>query len=168
MGKINNCNTCKDVSENKDLCKSCTDKYNRKKILVICTGNSCRSQMAEGWLRSFDERLEIISAGVKPEVSVNRFAIKVMKEVDINIENHYTKSVYDYSNKEFDYIVTVCDNAKAKCPVFSSKDAKYIHIPLEDPADATGSDEEITEVYRKVRDEIRDKFYELYKEIIRE
>jgi len=162
------CNKCEDNVKNVESCCSCSSKFVRRKILIICTGNSCRSQMAEGWMRSFDERLEIISAGVKPELTVNKYAIKVMKEVGIDIESQHPKSVLDYKDFEFDYIITLCDSAKSKCPVFSSKKAKQLHIPFEDPADAKGNDDLITEIYRKVRDQIRDRFYELYKEITRD
>lgn len=156
------------MKNNKEArCSFCSNLAG-KKTVIICTGNSCRSQMAEGWLRSFDERLEIVSAGVKPELSMNRYAIKVMEEVGIDIKNHFPKSVNDYKDYDFDYIITVCDSAKTNCPVFSSKTARLIHLPFEDPADAKGSDEEIIEVYRRVRDQIRDKFYEFYKDMVGE
>lgn len=158
-----NCNLCNEIINDNDVCESYIAKFIRKKIIIICTGNSCRSQMAEGWLRSFDDRLDIISAGIKPEISINKFAVNVMKEVGIHIEGQYPKSVYNYKDYEFDYIITLCNNAKSNCPVFSSNTAKYLHIPLEDPADSRGNDAEILKVYRKVRDQIKDNFYEFYR-----
>lgn len=146
-------------------CVSEKEVFQRKRILIYCTGNSCRSQMAEGWLSSFDERLDVYSAGTKPETKVNSFAVNVMAEVGIDISFHYPKSVEKYINQDFDYIISVCDNAKMICPVFKGIVKNNLHIGFDDPADAKGSDAEITEVYRIVRDQIKDKFYELYQKI---
>jgi len=131
----------------------------KKKILILCTGNSCRSQMAEGFLKSFDSELEVYSAGTKPAEKINPKAVQVMKEVGIDISNNYPKDVEQFINQSFDYVITVCDNAKETCPVFIGKVGKQIHIGFEDPADATGTEEEILSVFRKVRDEIKEEFW---------
>lgn len=132
------------------------------RILILCTGNSCRSQMAEGFLKSFDKKLEVYSAGTEPSNQVNPKAVQVMKEIGIDISRHYPKSVDNFLDKSFDYVVTVCDNAKESCPIFIGKVGKQIHIGFEDPAEATGSEEEILSVFRKVREEIKRDFYEFY------
>ncbi|MHB8338687.1 MAG: arsenate reductase ArsC [Ignavibacteriaceae bacterium] len=134
----------------------------KKKILVLCTGNSCRSQMAEGFLRSFDSELEVYSAGTNPSKQVHPKAIQVMKEVGIDISKNYPKMVDKFLSESFDYVITVCDNAKETCPVFIGKVGKQLHIGFEDPADATGTEEEILSVFRKARDEIKRDFYEFY------
>ena len=134
----------------------------KKKILILCTGNSCRSQMAEGFLKSFDKELEVYSAGTKPADKVNPKAVQVMKEIGIDISQNYPKMVDQFINDPFDYVITVCDNAKETCPVFIGKVGKQLHIGFEDPADATGTEEEILSEFRKVRDEIKKDFYEFY------
>jgi arsenate reductase len=135
----------------------------KKRILILCTGNSCRSQMAEGFLKSFDNNLEVFSAGTKPAERVNPFAVKAMKEIGIDISNGIAEDVDKYLSQSFDYVITVCDNAKESCPVFMGKVKHRIHIGFDDPADAFGTEEEIMPVYRRVRDEIKKEFYELYK-----
>jgi arsenate reductase (thioredoxin) len=134
-----------------------------QKILIICTGNTCRSQMAEGFLKSFDPQLQVYSAGTKAEQHVNAFAVKVMAEVGIDISRQKPKSVDLFLNDSFDYVITVCDGAKESCPYFSGKVGQRLHIGFEDPASATGSDEEKLLVYRKVRDQIKEHFYKFYK-----
>ena len=136
------------------------------KLLILCTGNSCRSQMAEGILRSFDKDLEIYSAGTKPEVKINPNDVKVMQEIGIDISSQYPKNVDKYITDDFDYVITVCDNAKETCPVFTGKVKHRLHIGFEDPADAKGTEEEVLAVYRKVRDEIKVEFEKLYKSLI--
>ena len=137
------------------------------KILILCTGNSCRSQMAEGFLKSFDKTLEVFSAGTKPAEKVNPFAVKAMKEIGIDISNGKAEDVEKYIHKSFDYVITVCDNAKETCPVFIG-DVKYqLHFPFDDPADAVGTEEEVMPVYRRVRDEIREKFTKFYDELFK-
>lgn len=131
-------------------------------ILILCTGNSCRSQMGEAFMRSFDPRLNVFSAGTKPASKVNPFAVKVMSEIGLDISSHYPKDVEEFISKSFDYVITVCDNAKETCPVFIGKVNHRVHIGFEDPADATGTDEEIIAVFRKVRDEIKRDFYDFY------
>jgi arsenate reductase (thioredoxin) len=134
----------------------------KKKILILCTGNSCRSQMAEGFLKSFDENLEVYSAGTKPAEKVNPFAIKAMKEVGIDISSGIAEDVDKYLSQSFDYVITVCDNAKETCPVFMGKVKHRMHIGFDDPAEAVGTEEEVMPVYRRVRDEIKREFYKLY------
>jgi arsenate reductase (thioredoxin) len=138
------------------------------KILILCTGNSCRSQMAEGILRSMDPGLEIFSAGTRPEIAVNPFAIRVMNEIGLDISNHYPKNADQFSAESFDYVITVCDNARQVCPVFTGNVGKRLHIGFEDPADATGTEEDILAVYRKIRDQIREGFSKFYGEEIRD
>jgi len=137
-------------------------------ILILCTGNSCRSQMAEAFMRTFDSRLNVFSAGTKPASKVNPYAVKVMAEVGIDISSHYPKDVDDFISKSFDYVITVCDNAKETCPVFTGKVKNRIHIGFEDPADAVGTDDEIISVFRKVRDQIRNDFLEFYNQNIKD
>lgn len=120
--------------------------------------------MAEGILRSLDPALEVYSAGTRPEKQVNRFAVAVMKEIGIDISTASPKSVDKFINEMFDFVITVCDSAKESCPVFSGKVNKRLHIGFEDPADAEGTDAEILNVYRKVRDEIRAEFGNFYRE----
>ena len=137
-----------------------------KKILILCTGNSCRSQMAEGFLKSFDKNLEVNSAGTKPAEKVNPFAVKAMKEVGIDISNGIAEDVYKYLTQSFDYVITVCDNAKETCPVFMGNVKHRLHIGFDDPADAVGTEEQIMPVYRRVRDEIKKEFFNFYSKIL--
>ncbi len=132
------------------------------KILVLCTGNSCRSQMAEGIISSLDSSFEVYSAGTRPEKNVNPFAIEVMKEIGIDISGNYPKNVEEFTGMDFDYVITVCDNAREICPVFTGNVKHRIHRGFEDPFNAEGTDEEKREVYRKVRDRIRGVFKELF------
>jgi len=125
----------------------------RIRILVLCTGNSCRSQIAEGFFRRFGESsVEVFSAGLEPK-GVNPRAIQVMKEVGIDISNHTSDHLSKYIEQTFDYVITVCDNAAANCPVFPGAGTK-LHWPFEDPADATGTEEQVLTVFRRIRDEI--------------
>ena len=135
------------------------------KILILCTGNSCRSQMAEGIVKSIHPQWGIYSAGTRPEKEVNPFAIRVMKEIGIDISKHYTKSVDTFISQSFDFVITVCDNAKETCPVFTGKVKNRLHIGFEDPAEAKGNEEEKLSVYRKVRDEIIIEFKVFYNRI---
>jgi arsenate reductase len=134
----------------------------KKKILIICTGNTCRSQMAEGFLKSFDNKLEVFSAGTKAEKKVNPYAVKVMAEKGIDISKQYPKDVDIFLKETFDYVITVCDGAKEVCPVFVGSVKHRMHIGFEDPANATGTEEEKLMVYRKVRDEIEEAFKHFY------
>lgn len=133
------------------------------KILIICTGNTCRSQMAEGFLKSFKPDLEVYSAGTSAEEKVNPFAVKVMLELGIDISGQKPESIEKYLDASFDYVITVCDGAKEACPVFTGNVKNRLHIGFEDPAKAKGTEKEVLPVYQKVRDEIREelrKFYE--------
>ncbi len=126
----------------------------KKKVLFLCTGNSCRSQIAEGYLKHLaGEKFDVYSAGLEPS-QVNPNAIRVMKEENIDISFHTSDDINKFINEDFDYIVTVCDNAKENCPYFPG-DAIRIHWSFEDPADATGSEEEVLAVFREVRDQIK-------------
>lgn len=126
-----------------------------KKILVLCTGNSCRSQIAEGYLRHFaGAQAEIYSAGVETH-GVNPKAVQVMREDGIDISGHTSNLVDEYAGIDFDLILTVCDNAKERCPYFPSS-AVRIHQSFPDPAKATGSPEEVMEEFRRVRDIIKE------------
>lgn len=135
-----------------------------KKILILCTGNSCRSQMAEGFLKSFDGDLEVYSAGTQPSTQVHPKAVQAMREIGIDISKNYPKNVEQFIHTPFDYVITVCDHAKETCPVFMGKVNHRLHIGFDDPAMATGSEEEIMAVFRRVRDEIKEAFYKLYQE----
>ena len=135
----------------------------KSKILILCTGNSCRSQMAEGFLKSFNNEIEVYSAGTNPEKRINPLTVKVMSEVGINISLNKPKNVNLFVEKIFDYVITVCDNAKESCPIFLGKIGETIHIGFDDPAEAKGSDEEILFEYRRIRDLIFKEFNEFYK-----
>ena len=134
-----------------------------KRILILCTGNSCRSQMAEGFLRSFNNTLHVRSAGTKPSGLVHPKAVKVMAELGIDISKGKPVYVDQYLNDEWDYIITVCDNAKETCPLFLGKVKRQLHIGFEDPAEATGTEDEILTIFRRIRDEIKRDFYKFYK-----
>ncbi len=134
------------------------------KILILCTGNSCRSQMAEGFLRFFAPEAEVHSAGTNPSGQVHPTAIQVMKEVNIDISAHSPRSVDQFIDREFDYVITVCDGARESCPVFTGKVKHRMHIGFIDPAEATGSEQEILTVFRNVRDQIRNDFFRFYNE----
>lgn len=136
------------------------------KILILCTGNSCRSQMAEGFLRSLDPGLEVHSAGTRPERQVNPYAIAVMRECGIDISGNVPKPVERYLSEPFDYVITVCGGAREVCPAFTGTVRNRVHIGFDDPADATGTPEEIMGVYRRVRDEIMAGFRDFYLESV--
>src|SRR5215831_899030 len=127
---------------------------NRKRVLILCTGNSARSQMAEGLLRhDAGGRFEVESAGVNP-TAVKPDAIQAMREIGIDISGHRSKSVDEFINQEFDYVITVCDNANEQCPVFPG-DTERIHWSFDNPAAVNGDEEQRLSVFRRVRDEIR-------------
>ena len=124
------------------------------KVLFICTGNACRSQMAEGWARHLKgDAIEAYSAGIHP-IGVSSRAIKVMAEAGVDISTHTSKHLDEFWNVDFDYVITLCDNAAKNCPVFHGK-IKVIHKPFEDPYFATGSEERIMAEFRKARDKIK-------------
>ena len=118
--------------------------------------------MAEGFLKSFDSKLEVYSAGTAAEVIVNPHAVKVMRELGINISRQIPESVDNYLKGDFDFVITVCDGAKEICPVFTGNVKHRLHIGFEDPAKARGAEEDILPVYRKVRDQIKEQFSELF------
>lgn len=125
-----------------------------KRVLVLCTGNSSRSQMAEGWLRYFaGEKAEVFSAGIEAH-GLNPMAVAVMKESGVDISTHTSKRIDDLPNAEFDYVITVCDNAREQCPYFPAQ-AQQFHHDFTDPAKATGTREEVLNAFRTVRDQIK-------------
>ncbi len=127
---------------------------NRIRILFLCTGNSCRSQIAEGWARHLkSDVIEAYSAGIRP-IGVSSRAIRVMAEVGVDISMHQSQHIDEFSGIDFDYVVTLCDNASESCPVFNGK-VRIVHKPFDDPYFATGSEEEIMAEFRKVRDQIK-------------
>jgi arsenate reductase len=127
----------------------------KKKILVLCTGNSCRSQIAEGYLRFYAEtKVEVYSAGVETH-GVNPRAIATMKVDGIDISNHTSNHIDEYANINFDFVITVCDNAKERCPFFPTN-AKKFHYNFPDPAKANGAESEITVQFKLVREQIKD------------
>ncbi len=132
------------------------------KVLILCTGNSCRSQMAHGFLQSFDKNIEVYSAGTRPASKVNPKALQVMKEDGIDISHHTPEQVDKFLNDMWDYVITVCDSAKESCPIFTGKVKTRMHIGFDDPSYATGSDEFIWSEFRRVRDEIKEAFYGFY------
>jgi arsenate reductase (thioredoxin) len=123
------------------------------RILVLCTGNSCRSQMAEGLFRQYGQgRIEVCSAGLEPK-GVNPRAIRVMREIGIDISGHQSRHLREFLSEQFDYVITVCDNAAQNCPRFPGEGVK-LHWPFDDPAEATGTEEAILDEFRRVRNEI--------------
>ena len=123
------------------------------RILILCTGNSCRSQMAEGFFRHYgDGKIEAFSAGVAP-IGVNEIAVRVMLDAGIDISGQTSDNLKKYVNDSFDYVITVCDKAKEACPVFSGA-GNTLHWPFDDPYYASGTEEEILNEFRRVRDEI--------------
>lgn len=132
------------------------------KILILCTGNSCRSQMSHGFLQSFDKNIQVFSAGTEPAEQVNPTAVKVMQEVGIDISRHTPTLVDQYLNDTWDYVITVCDDANETCPVFSGKVKNRLHIGFDDPTYATGTNEFILSEFHRVRDEIKTEFRKFY------
>ena len=118
--------------------------------------------MSAGFLKSFDPRLDVYSAGTEPAARVNPFAIQAMKEAGVDISSGYPKSVSQFLGQPFDYVITVCDDADKNCPNFTGKVGKRVHIGFPDPAKATGTDEQKMAVFRTVRDDIRKRFREYY------
>lgn len=134
------------------------------KVLILCTGNSCRSQMAHGFLQSFDPRLEVFSAGTEASGKLNPKAVEVMKEAGVDISHHTSDQVDQYLGEEWDYVITVCGGANENCPVFIGKVKHRLHMGYDDPSHATGTPEFIQSEYYRVRDEIREGFWRLYLE----
>jgi len=132
------------------------------KILILCTGNSCRSQMAHGFLKSFDDRITVCSAGTEPAKQINQRAVMVMKEAGIDISHHTPKFVDQYLGEEWEYVITVCDHANETCPLFMGKVKYRLHKGFEDPSNATGSEEFKMSEFRRIRDLIRTEFEDFY------
>lgn len=137
------------------------------RILILCTGNSCRSQMAHGFLQSFDPSLQVYSAGTEASGRLNRKAVEVMMEAGIDISHHTSDQVDKYLGDDWDYVITVCGGANEVCPAFPGKVKNRLHIGFDDPSHATGSQEFINSEYHRVRDEIREAFLKLYNELIK-
>ena len=136
-------------------------------ILILCTGNSCRSQMARAFLQSFDKSIRVRSAGTDPEKSVSPMAVKVMAEIGIDISNEKPKSVSQYLNEAWEYVITVCDNARETCPYFPGEVKNQLHMGFDDPAAVRGTEDFIRQEFFRVRDEIKTVFYRFYSEEIR-
>lgn len=132
------------------------------RILILCTGNSCRSQTAHGFLQNFDDRIIVCSAGTEAAEQVNQKAVLVMKEAGIDISHHIPKMVDQYLNDDWDYVITVCDHAKETCPLFPGKVKTRLHLGFEDPSIATGTEEFIMSEFRRIRDSIKNTFYKFY------
>lgn len=136
----------------------------KEKVLILCTGNSARSQMAEGLFRhEADDRYEVHSAGTRPSV-VRPEAIAVMHEIGIDISGHRSKSIDEFAGREFDCVITVCDNANQSCPVFPARTLR-LHWPLEDPAAVEGSEDQGKAAFRKVRDQIHSRIMAFLAEV---
>lgn len=132
------------------------------KVLILCTGNSCRSQMAHGFLQSFDKNIEVYSGGTVPAKQVNAKAVEVMKEAGIDITSHVPTPVNTYLDKEWDYVITVRGGANESCSMFTAKVRNRLHIGFDDPSEAAGSPEFINSEFHRVRDEIKARFYQFY------
>ncbi len=137
------------------------------KILILCTGNSCRSQMAHGFLQSFDKDLTVCSAGTEASGKLNTGAVNAMAEIGIDISHHTSDSVEKYINDKWDYVITVCSGANDACPTFIGDVKHRIHIGFDDPSHAEGTPEFIESEFRRVRDEIKNEFYTFYIEQIK-
>ena len=136
-------------------------------ILILCTGNSCRSQMAQALMTSFDNTLEVFSAGTEPAEKVNEKAIAVMSEIGIDISSAYPKSVTQYLDEEWDYVITVCGGANENCPMFVGKVKHRLHFGFDDPAAVTGDDEYVMSEFRRIRNEIKERFLTFYNEEVK-
>ena len=132
------------------------------KVLILCTGNSCRSQMAHGFLQSFDPKLTVCSAGTEASGKLNAKAVKAMAEIGIDISHHTSDSVDKYLGEEWDYVITVCGGANESCPAFTGQVKQRLHIGFDDPSHATGTDEFIWSEFIRVRDEINAGFRKFY------
>ena len=132
------------------------------RILILCTGNSCRSQMAHGFLQAIDPSLTVFSGGTQPATQVNTRAVEMMREVGIDIASHVPTHVNVYLNQPWDYVITVCGGANESCPAFTGKVGSRLHMGFDDPSHAEGSSEFINSEFRRVRDEIRAAFTRFY------
>ncbi len=132
------------------------------KVLILCTGNSCRSQMAHGFLQSFDKSLTVCSAGTEASGKLNPKAVAVMKESGIDISHHTSDSVVLFLDQEWDYVITVCGGANETCPTFLGKVKNRLHIGFDDPSHVTGTDDYVHSEFIRVRDEIKAAFWKFY------
>ncbi|NCB19854.1 MAG: arsenate reductase ArsC [Bacteroidia bacterium] len=132
------------------------------KILILCTGNSCRSQMAHGFLQSFDSSLQVCSAGTNASGKLNAKAVEVMKEAGVDISAHTSDSVDKYLGEEWDYVITVCGGANESCPAFIGRVKTRLHFGFEDPSEAVGSSEFVMGEFRRIRDAIKKTFHDFY------
>ena len=137
------------------------------KLLILCTGNSCRSQMAHGFLQTYSHALKVFSAGTHPSEHVNPLAVQVMAEKQIDISTHTPHHVSEYTDEAWDYVITVCDEANETCPVFTGKVKHRLHMGYEDPSLKTGIEEYILGEFRRIRDKIKSDFFKLYSEKIK-
>lgn len=133
------------------------------KVLILCTGNSCRSQMAEGFLKHYAPDWEIFSAGTKPAIEVNPNAVETMAKVGIDIGGNIPKNVNEFTSEGWDYVISVCGSADKNCPVFKGKVKNRLFFPFDDPAKLEGNKEYIESEFARIRDEIRAKFYEFFR-----
>lgn len=137
------------------------------KVLILCTGNSCRSQMAHGFLQSFDKNITVCSAGTQASGSLNAGAVRIMAEIGIDISHHTSDPIEKYLDEEWDYVITVCNGANEACPTFAGRVINRLHIGFDDPSHAVGTAEFIEREFRRVRDEIRTAFYSWYVDTIK-
>ena len=137
------------------------------KVLILCTGNSCRSQMAHGFLQSFDPTITVCSAGTQASGKLNEKAVAVMKETGVDISHHTSDQVDKYLNDQWDYVITVCGGANEACPAFLGKVKHRLHIGFDDPSHAVGTAEFIDSEYIRVRDEIKEAFWRFYMQEIK-
>ena len=137
------------------------------KVLILCTGNSCRSQMAHGFLQSFDKNISVFSAGTQASGKLNQKAVAAMKDAGIDISHHTSDSVEKYLKDEWDYVITVCGGANEECPAFFGKVKHRLHMGYDDPSHAVGTYDFIWSEFIRVRDEIKEGFYKLYIEQIK-
>ncbi|MGM9713046.1 MAG: arsenate reductase ArsC, partial [Prevotella sp.] len=131
------------------------------RILILCTGNSCRSQMAHGFMQSFDATLTVCSAGTHPATRVHPLAVKVMQEAGIDLSPHIPHSVDNFLHQPWDYVITVCGGANESCPTFIDAVRHRLHIGFEDPSKCEGTEDFVLSEFRRVRDEIKMSFYNL-------
>ena len=136
------------------------------KVLILCTGNSCRSQMAQGFLQSFDSSIEVFSAGTFPGSSVNPIAISVMAEEGVDISRNAPKNVSQYLKDKWDYVITVCDDANETCPVFYGEVKHRLHFGFEDPSKYVGPEDKKIAEFRKIRDQVKTTFFNFYNKFL--
>ncbi len=139
----------------------------KKSVLILCTGNSCRSQMAHGFLQSYDANLVVCSAGTAASGQLNPKAVAVMKEVGIDISKHTSDAIEQYLHQSWDYVITVCGGANESCPIFFGSVKQRLHLGFDDPSDAVGTEDYIWGEFKRVRDEISKTFRLFYLEKLR-